>query len=112
MVRPRLLWFAILVGPLAWLVELETKFALVPWTSTCPEHRRVAMLAVAGVALILTLAGVVIGLRAWGGASMAGDTVAVGRARFMATLGASLCVLFVVVIVATAVPAILLDPCG
>ncbi len=110
MAQPRALWFTIVIGPLAWLAQLQTQLALIPWT--CVDERRGVMLVVAAVALLLTLAGVVVGLRAWSTATGADEGVHVPRARFMATLGMTLCVLFALVIAATALPTMLLRPCG
>jgi len=110
MAQARALWFTIVIGPLAWLVQLETQLALIPWS--CADRRRGVMLAVASVAMVLTLAGIGVGLHAWSTATQPGDDGRVARARFMATLGITLCVLFALVIAATALPTVLLRPCG
>jgi hypothetical protein len=108
MPRPRLLWFAILVGPLAWFIYLETAYALV--ASACAGN--VVVPALAGVAAVAAIAGVVVGRHALTVVPADANDAMAERARFLAVLGVWMSVLFVLVIVATALPSLVLPPCA
>ena len=108
---PRLaaLWAGLLVGPLAWGALLETNYAL---SYVACEQRHSWMLHVAaGVALVLVGVGA---WAAWAARPRAGGeamSTAETRARFMAVGGLALCAWFAVVIAATHIPVLLLNPC-
>jgi hypothetical protein len=108
MPRPRLLWFAILVGPLAWFVYLDTAYALV--ASACAGS--VVVPTLAGAAAVAAMAGVVVGRRALAAVPADAHDAMAERARFLAVLGVWMSVLFVLVIVATALPSFVLPPCA
>lgn len=109
------LWTGILAGPLAWAALLQTNYVL---SYVACEQRQSWMLHVAtGVALLLVAAAA---WAAWRAAPALGDdehesASAEGtrrlRARFMALGGLALCAWFAIVILATAIPALVLHPC-
>jgi hypothetical protein len=101
------LWYAILIGPVAWLVYLEMTYAL---AANCASRRAGLMLGITVAALIAATGGLV------GGRAVstldAGPEHDRARARFMALLGLAMSLLFAVAIVAGVIPTVILLPCG
>jgi hypothetical protein len=112
--RSRRLWLAVLIGPIAWLVYLQTAYALVPWACRRPTGGMIALLAAGGVALALSTAGLVAGWQAWRRIDRSREAAgaATTRARFIALTGIGTSALFVLVVVAGMLPLLLLAPCG
>jgi hypothetical protein len=103
------LWFAILVGPLAWLPYLQTVYALV--ASACSSQRRPVLVVIAAAAVLLAAAGAVVGRRALASLPAEPSSAAAHRARFMAVLGIASSLLFALAIAAGAIPSVVLRPC-
>jgi hypothetical protein len=110
------LWIGVLAGPLAWAALLETNYAL---SYVACEQRHSWMLHLSTV-LALGIVGLA-ALVAWRAAPPLGEhelpsadprEIALLRARFMAIGGLALCAFFTVVILATEIPAAVLDPCS
>src|SRR5690348_18126750 len=97
------LWFSVLVGPLVWLAALEIALALTAWPCV---PRRTAVLITVAAALLIALAGTFTGRRARARAT--GTDLASERARFLATLGTWISLLFALAIVTASVPALVL----
>jgi hypothetical protein len=115
---PRLLalWAGILVGPLAWATLLETNYTL-SYVACEQQHSWMLHLATVAALAIVGLAA----FAAWRAAPDLGDhelpsedpdTIALLRARFMAIGGLALCAFFSLVIIATEIPAAVLNPCS
>jgi cytochrome c biogenesis factor len=108
----RALWAGLLLPPIAFLINLEAAYALVP--AACSSRNQLPMHLVHIACLLLALAG---GLTAWRWWKLEGATWPgeegdpVARSRFMAGLGVLLSALFILVIVAMWIPSFLLDPC-
>jgi hypothetical protein len=106
------LWFGILAGPLAFLLNLQLSYMLVqPVCATA--HRLVLHLVPAG-ALLLTAGGGGSAWRSWQRAGQAESSQTGGvlpRSRFMASVGLLTSGLFVIVIVAQWLPNFILTPC-
>jgi len=107
-----LLWIPVLAGPIAWALTQQVSYMLAP--SAC-WWRRHYLLAIPPIVTLLLLAGAA--LLAWNrwkrepeGSTEKGDPRA-SRSRFMAQFGFWSCVWFAVVIVATAVPNLILKVC-
>jgi hypothetical protein len=101
------LWSGIMAGPLAWAVNLEARYALVPWA--CAHGARWVLLLVAAVTLAVSLAGF---LFAWqGGGRAANDPSHAARIRFMAIAGFMLSGVFTLMIVSAAIPDFFFHPC-
>jgi hypothetical protein len=82
------LWMANLLGPLAALAGLEAGYALVD--HACPSGQAAPMHVVFAAALLLALAGGVLGWREWRRWGSAADTEYGGseaRSRFLALVG-------------------------
>ncbi len=111
---PGRLWLAILVGPLAWLIYLQTAYALVPWTCKRPTGAMIALLAAGVLALALSTAGLATAWQAWrrAGRPGAGTGTVTSRTRFLALTGIGTSALFVLVVVAGMLPLLLLAPCN
>jgi hypothetical protein len=108
----RRLWLAIIIGPIAWLVYLQTAYALVPWACRRPTGGLIALLAAGVLALALSSAGLAAAWQAWRRVDRTEGGTAVARVRFMALTGIGTSALFVLVVVAGMLPLLLLAPCG
>jgi len=102
----------LLAGPVAWLVQLELSYLLVPWA--CARGGQVvlhlvalAMLAVAAAGLGFAWRAGLAARRVVGGARAPGFEVR----RFVAGCGVGLSLLFLLVIVASAIPNFILRAC-
>ena len=117
---PRLaaLWIGVLAGPVVWASLLETNYVL---SYVACEQRHTWMLHLsAAIAIGLIAAAALVAWRAaprltphpnvHEPSAEPADTGEI-RARFMAIGGLALCAWFVVVILATEIPAVVLQPC-
>jgi hypothetical protein len=108
----RALWVGLLLAPVAFLINLEAAYALVP--TACSSRTELPVHLVHLACLLLTLYGLLTAWRCWKAAGAiwpggAGDPLA--RSRFMAGVGLLVSALFVLVIVAQWIPSFILDPC-
>src|ERR1051325_345753 len=106
------LWAGILAGPVAWLLQMQGGYTLVPWA--CANGHVFVLHLVTLVGLLIAAAGALIAWRDWrrfgkqwpkgkGGPHM--------RRRFMAVLGLLTSVMFFLVILAQGIPSFILKPC-
>lgn len=106
------LWTGLLAGPLVWLISFEAKFALAPWA--CVTQGKVALYIVSIVALALAAGSALVAWRQWSdvGKKEPGDgDGALPRIRVMAAGGVMSSVMFFLVILAQAIPEVVLRPC-
>lgn len=107
------LWFSLLAPPLAFLVQLEANYALVSWA--CARGDRLPLHLITLAALVVAAAAWLVAWREW--RAVRGpwpDYVTPApspRSRFMAALGMLVSALFIVLLVAQAIPAFVLTPC-
>jgi hypothetical protein len=106
------LWVGLLLAPIAFLINLEVAYALVP--TACSSGNELPVHLVHLLCLLLTLYGFLSAWRGWkatGGvwSDEAGGPLA--RSRFMAGVGLLVSAMFVLVIVAQWIPSFVLDPC-
>jgi hypothetical protein len=110
------LWIGVLAGPVAWAALLETNYAL---SYVACEQRHSWMLHLSTVVALALVAAAA--YSAWRAAPPLGEhelpsanphEIAVLRARFMAIGGLTLCGFFTLVILATEIPAAVLNPCS
>jgi hypothetical protein len=112
MKRDLLLWTGILGGAIAWLLSFEANFALAPLA--CVMQGKLALYVISLIALAVT-AGC--GLLAWKQWTMAGREWpgngggVLSRIRVMAIGGVLLSAMFFIVILAQAIPEVILAPC-
>jgi hypothetical protein len=108
----RALWTGLLLAPIAFLIDLEVAYALVP--TACSSRNELPVHLVHLACLLVALFG---GLVAWGCWKATGSTWPgeeggpMGRTKFMAGTGMWLSLLFALVIVAMWIPSFVLNPC-
>jgi hypothetical protein len=105
-------WTAVFSGPFAWFASQQASYALVPWV--CHGGTLFAIHLVNVAALLLVAVGGAMAWREWRrtGRQVSDETAPpLGRARFLALMGLSLCCLFACVIVAQAIGALFFGPC-
>jgi hypothetical protein len=108
----RALWIGLLLAPMAFLINLEVAYALVP--TACSSHNELAVHLVHLACLLLTLYGLLTAWRSWkaSGATWPGEQgEPLARSQFMAGTGLLVSTIFVLVIVAQWIPSFVLDPC-
>ena len=106
------LWFGILAGPLAFLLNLQLSYMLVQPVCVAAHHLVLHLVPVG--ALLLTASGGVSAWWSWQRTGHAESSKAGGvlpRSRFMAGVGLLISVLFLVVIAAQWLPNFILTPC-
>jgi hypothetical protein len=105
-------WTAVFSGPLVWFASQQASYALVPWA--CHSGTLLAIHLVNLAALLLVAAGGAMAWREWRrtGPQASDETdPPLGRARFLALMGLSLCCLFACVILAQGLGAFFFGPC-
>jgi hypothetical protein len=108
----RALWTGLLLAPVAFLIDLEVAYALVP--TACSTRTRLPVHLVHVTCLLLALFGALTAWRCWRatGAAWPGEAGGpLARSRFMAGVGMLVSGLFALVIIAMWIPSFLLDPC-
>jgi len=106
------LWFGILAGPLAFLLNLQLSYMLVQ--PVCVTAHHIILHLVPAGALLLAASGGVSAWWNWQRTGQAESSKAEGvlpRSRFMADVGLLTSGLFLVVIVAQWLPNFILSPC-
>ena len=112
MSRDLALWTGILAGPIVWLLSFEANFALAPWA--CVFQAKLALYIVSLLALALAAASGMVAWRQWTGLGreLPGDGEgAVPRLRVMAIGGLFMSGMFFLVILAQAIPELVLGAC-
>lgn len=110
--RDTRLWIAILTGPTIWLLSLLANFAVAPWA--CTLGWKPALFAVSLAALAFTAAAGFYAWKSWRqvGSDMPGETAGlIARERSLGLAGVALNAMFALVILAQAVPNIILRAC-
>jgi hypothetical protein len=101
------LWSGWLLVPLAWLVQLVLAYALVPWT--CGRRSHVLQYLVAAGMLLVAISGLTLAWRAVHASdrrSMPSQT-----RQFLAQAGLGLGIMFLLAMVALAIPTLVLRGC-
>jgi hypothetical protein len=105
----RILWPALLAGPVAWAVQLQGVFALSAWANegggSVPLH------AISALSLLAALGGAALAWRAWrtvGGWPSGTEGPDVARVRYLTVLGVLTGALFAGVIVAQWIAVVML----
>lgn len=107
----RWLTFALVLGPLSALADLNVMYALVP--ESCVRGSKWMLHASAGVFFVLCVAGALIAWRIGSGFTPEGNVAErmVERTRWYALAGVVLCVFSALVIVAMEIPNVVLRSC-
>ena len=101
-----------LAVPLAWEVDLTTSYAVVQWVCQTRNYAVLPLITIASLAVVIAGAAV-----SWAALTRSAHDVPTDggrprqRAHFMAILGLALCGLFVLQILAGAIPHRVLDAC-
>jgi hypothetical protein len=105
------LWFGVLAGPIAWLVDMQASYLLVQ--PACRHGVRWPLHLATLVVLALPVAGALAALRARRDASQPGAIAAtvVDRARFMSAAALGMCALFGLLLLALALTKVIHSPC-
>ena len=106
------LWAGLLLAPAAFLLNLELSYVMV--RRSCLQGTPLPVHVVQGACLLAAVVGTLIAWRQWlaAGREWPGEAGgAVGRTRFLAGLGLTVSLLFVLVILAQWLPAFTLHPC-
>jgi hypothetical protein len=107
------LWAGLLCGPLAWLLQLQVAYTLIPW-ACAHDVKAISLHIVTVAALLLAAAG---GLISWRSLQKAGkkwsegESEAITRSRFMALLGLFTSAMFFLTILVQGIPSFILHPC-
>ena len=106
------LWTGILAGPIAWAIDLTASYAIVKWT--CSSQHTIVLHLITLGALLMIAAGAAASFTAL--QRVPEQAIDDGprpfdRGRFMALLGLLLSAMFALVVVASAVPRLVLDAC-
>lgn len=112
MKRDSALWIGVLAGPIVWLVSFGARWSLSGWV--CAFHWKPALFAIAAASLLLVAGSGMLSWLEWQrvGRETPGEGGGpVPRARMMALFGVALSSLSVLLILATAVPDIMLGGC-
>jgi hypothetical protein len=110
--RNAILWTSILAGPIVWLISFQTNFALVPWA--CIFQAKLALYVVTLIALIACAGSGFLAWREWRALGAELNFEGPGpapRSRMMALSGVVLSTGFFLVIVAQAIPEVILKDC-
>ena len=108
----RSLWIGVLAAPVAFLVDLEASYILVP--QACATGVETGLHLVPILALLVTAAGTIVSWRNWkrtGEARSEGEETVVTRSHFMAVWGTLMSLLFFLVILAQWIPSLFFSPC-
>ncbi|HEX8363419.1 MAG TPA: hypothetical protein VF613_25080 [Longimicrobium sp.] len=106
------LWFAVLAGPIAWMLGLNVQYSLV--RVACAKSAMLPLHLLSLATLALAVAGGVVAWREWrrAGAEWPGEGPGtLPRSRFMAALGLLTSPLFALTILAQWVANLFLNPC-
>jgi len=109
---PKALWMLIVAGPVIVAIEMQANFVLV--RQACSAQRNVMLYAVIIVAMLLTIATVLVAISLWSRAGTAWPTEAIdlaNRIRFITALGILSSGMSFLVILAQGIATVLFDPC-
>jgi hypothetical protein len=112
MKRDLALWVSVLAGPLLWLMSFQANFALAPWA--CTFQDKLALYMVSLAAFILSACSALLAWRQWTalGREWAGEgSGPVPRGRIMAIGGVVLSSASCLIILAQAIPELMLKSC-
>jgi hypothetical protein len=113
----RLLWAAIICSPLLWIAQLVLSSALTP--ALCRSHRTWVLHVITASFALVAGTALYFSARAWGrsakvkpDAPTLESTERVAQSQFLSVVATMTTVFFLTLIIATGVPAIIIDPCA
>jgi hypothetical protein len=106
------LWAGILAGPLVWLLDLQVSYSIVQWVCGGGPHVVLHLVSLGSLLLIAVAAFGSWSALQWAARGEREDGAQPDeRGRFMAVLGLVMCAYFALVVVAGAIPRLVLDAC-
>jgi hypothetical protein len=109
---PKALWTLIVAGPVIVAIEMQANFVLV--RQACSAQRSVVLYVVIIVAMLLTIATILVAMSLWRRAGTAWPTEAIdlaNRIRFITALGILSSAISFLLILAHGIATVLFDPC-
>jgi vacuolar-type H+-ATPase subunit I/STV1 len=109
---PKGLWMLVVAGPAIVAIEMEANFVLV--RQACSAQRNVALYAVVIVAMLLTIATIIVAISIWRRTGVIWPTEAVdlaNRIRFITALGVLSSAMSFLIILAHGIATMRFDPC-
>lgn len=106
------LWYGLLAGPIAFMTQMQLQFMLVPWTCSIGSQWWLHLVTI--IALLFPLSAGIIAWRMWLAAGMGTEDEQggqVGRTRAMSLAGVLLSGMFVIAMIAQAIPSMILGAC-
>ena len=106
------MWFALLAGPMAWMIGLVGKYAAVPFS--CGSTSSLGLHAISAATLVVSLAGLLLAWQLWqqSGKHWPDERATpVVRTRFMAAMSLLAGGLFALAIIAQWITSAFLNPC-
>jgi hypothetical protein len=107
-----LLWASVLLAPTALMIDFGVGYPLVKWA--CANGQKAVLVSISSASLLTTAIGVWLGsslLQRLRGIATDHGGRQVDRSYFLAILGISLNILAALVILAAAIPQLILNPC-
>jgi hypothetical protein len=101
------LWWGILSGPISFAIDLQLRYALVPYA--CAHGFRWMLVAIAVPLLLVCIVSAFLSWRGWVEGN--DDDSTPSRIRFMAISGVVLSAAFALTIIANAIPSFFISPC-
>ena len=102
-------WTSLLGAPIAWALEQQTSYTLVPFA--CATGRVWLLHAASVLFIILALGAGLIAWRSWHNPGHVENQDALRRTRFMAIVGMADSAFFTLLILVQAVPSFIFGPC-
>jgi hypothetical protein len=112
MKRDVILWTGVLAGPIVWLFSFEANYALAPWA--CTFQAKIGLYLVSLAALVLCALSGTLAWREWtalGKQWPGGVGGSEARSRIMAIGGVLMSAMFFLVVLAQAIPSVVLQAC-
>ncbi len=106
------LWYGLLAGPIAFMMQMQLQFMLVPWTCSIGSQWWLHLVTI--VALVFPISAGFIAWRMWTAAGMGSEDEQggqIGRTRAMGLAGIILSGMFGVAMIADLIPSLILGAC-
>lgn len=102
-----------IAAPLAWLVFLQTEYALVPWACRHGSRHHPALIVIAIAALLVAAGSGLLGWREWrvSGRRAGDEPPPLGRSAFLALTGLGTSLLFTLLILASSALLLIFTAC-
>jgi hypothetical protein len=113
MKRNLVLWTAFFAGPIMWMLSFGARWSIAGWVCAF-QHWKPARFVIAAVAVLIIAGSGVLAWSEWQriGREMPGEGGgAIARSRYLAFTGIVLCVFSILLVIAQAIPEVVLGVC-